>query len=237
MPFEIAVPCSHCGGSGAEPGTTVVTCETCAGVGRVQHVSRSVFGEFVRTAACPTCGGSGRRIETPCGECEGLGRVLEERKLDVTIPAGIHDGQRIRLSGEGHAGMLGARSGDVYVQVHVRRDPRFVREGDDIFSTVDLTMTQAALGATVTIPTLEGDHQLEFAAGTQPGQIVVLRGRGMPVLQGFGRGDQRVLVNVLVPRHLTDEQRRLLEQFEGHSHEKTYKSDEGLFDKLKNAFR
>jgi molecular chaperone DnaJ len=237
VPFEIAVTCTRCGGGGAEPGTNVVTCDTCAGVGRVQHVSRSVFGEFVRTAACPTCGGSGRRIETPCTQCEGLGRVLEERKLEVKIPAGIHDGQRIRLSGEGHAGVLGARAGDVYVQVHVKRDPRFVREGDDIFSTVDLTMTQAALGATVTIPTLEGEHELEFAPGTQPGQIVVLRGRGMPVLQGFGRGDQRVLVNVLVPRHLTDEQRRLLEQFDEHAHEKTYKADEGFFDKLKNAFR
>jgi molecular chaperone DnaJ len=237
VPFEVAVGCTRCGGDGAEPGTNVVTCETCAGVGRVQHVTRSVFGEFVRTAACPTCGGTGRRIETPCRECEGLGRVLEERTIEVKIPAGIHDGQRIRLSGEGHAGGLGTRSGDVYVQVHVKRDPRFVREGDDIFSTVDLTMTQAALGATVTIPTLEGDHQHEFAAGTQPGQIVVLRGRGMPVLQGFGRGDQRVLVNVVVPRHLSDEQRRLLAEFEEHSHETTYKADEGFFDKLKNAFR
>jgi len=238
VPFEIAVTCTHCGGNGAEPGTNVVTCDTCAGVGRVQHVSRSVFGEFVRTGPCPTCGGSGRRIETPCRECEGLGRVLEERQLDVKIPAGIHDGQRIRLSGEGHAGGLGARAGDVYVQVHVRPDPRFVREGDDIFSSVDLTMTQAALGATVTIPTLEGEQELEFAAGTQPGQIVVLRGRGMPVLQGFGHGDQRVLVNVVVPRHLTDEQRGLLEQFEEHSHEKTYTpDDEGFFEKLKNAFR
>jgi len=237
VPFEIAVTCTHCGGDGAEPGTNVVTCDTCGGVGRVQQVSRSVFGEFVRTMTCPTCQGSGRRIETPCRECQGLGRVLEERTLDVTIPAGIHDGQRIRLSGEGHAGLLGARAGDVYVQVHVKPDPRFVRDGDDIFSTVDLTMTQAALGETVTIPTLAGDEELEFAAGTQPGQIVVLRGRGMPVLQGFGRGDHRVLVNVVVPRHLTDEQRRLLAEFESHAHDRTYKADEGVFDKLKGVFR
>jgi molecular chaperone DnaJ len=237
VPFEVAVPCAHCGGNGAEPGTGVVTCETCAGVGRVQHVSRSVFGEFVRTTSCPTCGGTGRRVETPCAECEGLGRVLEERNVDVTIPAGIHDGQRIRLSGEGHAGQLGAPAGDVYVQVRVRSDPRFVREGDDIFSTVELTMTQAALGATVTIPTLAGDHEHEFAPGTQPGQVVVLRGAGMPVLQGFGRGDHRVLVNVLVPRHLSDEQRRLLAQFDEHADERTYKSDEGFFEKLKSAFR
>jgi molecular chaperone DnaJ len=237
VPFEIAVSCTRCGGNGAEPGTAVKQCETCGGIGRVQHVSRSVFGEFVRTATCPTCSGSGRTIETPCSECEGIGRVLEERNLSVTIPAGIHDGQRIRLSGEGHAGALGAQAGDIYVQVHVRRDPRFVREGDDIFSTVDLTMTQAALGATVSIPTLDGDHELEFDPGTQPGEIVVLRGRGMPVLQGFGRGDHRLLVNVLVPRHLSEEQQRLLEQFATRADEHTYKADEGFFDKLKSAFR
>jgi len=237
VPFQVAVTCAQCGGDGAEPGSNVTTCETCAGVGRVQHVSRSVFGEFVRTATCPTCHGPGRVVETPCAVCDGVGRVLEERKLDVTIPAGIHDGQRIRLSGEGHAGLLGARAGDVYVQVHVLRDPRFVREGDDIFSTVDLTMTQAALGTTVTIPTLDGDEELAFDAGTQPGAIVTLRGRGMPVLQGFGRGDHRVLVNVVVPRHLSDEQRRLLEQFDTHSDERTYKADEGFFEKLKSAFR
>lgn len=156
----------------------------------------------------------------------------------MTIPPGIHDGQRIRISGEGHAGGAGGRAGDVYVQVHVRSDPRFVREGDDIFSTVDLTMTQAALGTSLSIPTLAGEHELEFAAGTQPGQVVVLRGKGMPVLQGFGRGDHRVLVNVVLPRHLNDEQRRLLEQFDSHADDHTYKpDDEGFFDKLKSAFR
>src|SRR5262249_23544499 len=156
------------------------------GAGRLQQVSRSVFGEFVRTQTCPTCAGTGKRIETPCTVCGGAGRVLEERRLDVEIPPGIHDGQQIRLTGEGHAGGLGARAGDVYVRVRVRPDPRFVREGNDVFSTVDLTMTQAALGTTLTVPTLEGEAELEFAAGTQPGAIVVLRGRGMPVLQGFG---------------------------------------------------
>jgi molecular chaperone DnaJ len=237
VPFEVAVTCARCDGVGAEPGTAVTVCDTCGGAGRVQHVTRSVFGEFVRTGACPTCGGAGRRIESPCRECSGSGRVLDERRLEVTIPAGIHDGQRIRLSGEGHVGALGARAGDVYVQVRVRPDERFVREGDDIFSTVDLTMTQAALGTALTIPTLEGDEELEFAPGTQPGKVVVLRGKGMPVLQGYGRGDHRVLVNVVVPRHLTDEQRRLLEEFEQHTHERTYKPDESFFEKLKSAFR
>ncbi|MGH2936034.1 MAG: DnaJ C-terminal domain-containing protein, partial [Gaiellaceae bacterium] len=146
VPFRVAVACAHCGGDGAEPGTEITTCPTCGGAGRLQHVSRSVFGEFVRTQACPACGGSGRRIETPCGECDGAGRVLEERQLEVEIPPGIHDGQQIRLTGEGHAGVLGARAGDVYVRVHVRPDPRFVREGNDVYTTVDLTMTQASLG-------------------------------------------------------------------------------------------
>ena len=237
VPFQVAVTCSRCGGDGAEPGTEITTCPTCAGTGRLQQVSRSVFGEFVRTQACPTCGGTGRKIEQPCTQCEGAGRTLEERSIEVEIPRGIHDSQQIRIGGEGHAGLLGARAGDVYVQVHVRRDPRFVREGDDIFSTADLTMTQAALGTSLTIPTLDGDEELEFAAGTQPGEIRVLRGRGMPLLQGFGRGDHRVLVNVVVPRHMTDEQRRLLADFDAQTDDVTYKADEGFFDKLKSAFR
>jgi molecular chaperone DnaJ len=237
VPFQVAVTCAHCEGDGAEPGSKVTTCATCGGAGRLQQVSRSVFGEFVRTQACPACGGSGRTIETPCTECQGAGRVLEERRLEVSIPPGIHDGQRIRLSGEGHAGAVGARAGDMYVQVHVLHDARFVREGNDIFSTVDLTITQAALGAVLTVPTLDGDLELEFEPGVQPGEIRVLRGRGMPVLQGFGRGDQRVLVNVVVPRRLTDEQRKLLADFDARSDAETYKPDEGLFEKLKSAFR
>jgi molecular chaperone DnaJ len=237
VPFPVAVVCPACHGSGAEPGTSPVTCDTCGGAGRLQQVSRSVFGEFVRTQTCPRCAGSGRVVTHPCGECDGAGRILEERKLDVEIPRGIHDGQQIRISGEGHAGTLGARAGDVYVRVRVKPDPRFVREGNDIFSTVDLSMTQAALGTTVTIPTLDGEVALEFEPGTQPGETRVLRGRGMPVLQGFGRGDHRVLVNVAVPRRLTEEQRRLLKEFEDSARTDTYGVEEGFFDKLKSAFR
>jgi molecular chaperone DnaJ len=237
VPFEVAIPCRRCAGEGAEPGSDVKTCPACAGTGRLQQVSRSVFGEFVRTQGCPQCGATGRVVEQRCRDCGGAGRVLEERKLEVEIPAGIHDGQRIRLTGEGHAGALGGRAGDAYVLVRVKPDPRFVREGNDIFSTVDLTLTQASLGTKVEVPTLDGESELDFAPGTQPGEIVVLRGRGMPVLQGFGRGDHRVLVNVRVPRHLTDEQRRLLEQFEQLEGEETYRADEGFFEKLKSAFR
>jgi molecular chaperone DnaJ len=237
VPFGVAVPCDRCAGSGAEPDTPVTTCPTCGGSGRVRQVSRSVFGEFVRAGTCPTCSGAGKLIEHPCDKCNGAGRVLDERTLEVEIPAGIHDGQRIRLSGEGHAGTAGARSGDVYVEVHVRPDERFVREGNDVYTTVDLTITQAALGATVTVPTLSGDTEMAFDPGTQPGEVVVLRGRGLPVLQGFGRGNQRVLVNVTVPRRLTDEQRQLLEEFERLAGAETYEPGEGFFDKLKSAFR
>jgi molecular chaperone DnaJ len=237
VPFPVAVPCAGCGGSGAAPGTTPVACATCGGSGRLQHVSRSAFGEFVRTQVCPACRGAGQQIEQPCPDCKGEGRTVEERTLEVEIPAGIHDGQQIRITGEGHAGTLGARAGDVYVEVSVKPDPRFVREGNNIFSTVHLTITEAALGATVTVPTLDGETELEFQPGTQPGEIRVLRGRGMPALQSFGRGDQRVLVNVTVPRRLTEEQRQLLEQFAASADDDTYEADEGFFAKLKSAFR
>jgi molecular chaperone DnaJ len=237
VPYRVSAPCDRCDATGVEPGTEVATCPTCAGMGRIQHISRSAFGEFIRTQGCPDCGGTGRLITHPCEQCNGSGHRLVDRKLDVEIPPGIHDGQRIRLSGEGHSGAFGGRAGDVYVRVRIRPDPRFVREGDDIFSTVDLTMTQAALGTRVSVPTLDGETDLDFAPGTQPGEVVVLRGRGMPVLQGFGRGDQRVFVNVAVPRRLSDEQRDLLDQFERSADGDTYKADEGFFDKLKSAFR
>jgi molecular chaperone DnaJ len=237
VPFELAVLCSTCGGDGVEPGTTPVQCPRCEGAGRVHQVSRSVFGEFVRASACPQCGGRGVLVEHPCAACGGAGRVAESREVTVDVPAGIHNGQRIRLSGEGHAGSPGGRAGDVYVLVHVRPDPRFVREGNDVFSQVDLTIAQASLGATMTVETLEGPVELELPAGVQPGEVRVLKGRGMPVLQGFGRGDHRVLVNVLVPRRLTDEQRRLLGEFDRASDELTYRTDESFFDKLKSAFR
>jgi len=237
VPFDVAVACATCGGDGVEPGTSPVSCSRCGGSGRLQHVSRTVFGEFVRTQACPQCRGAGRIVEHPCKACDGAGRVAERRTIDVKVPAGIHDGQRIRVSGEGHAGELGGRAGDVYVGVHVLPDPRFVREGNDVYSQVDLTVVQAALGIGINVETLDGPVDVTLEPGVQPGDVRVLRGRGMPVLQGFGRGDHRVLVNVTVPRRLSDEQRRLLEEFDAASDEHTYRHDESFFEKLKSAFR
>jgi molecular chaperone DnaJ len=237
IPFPVEVACGTCGGSGAAPGTEPTTCARCGGAGRLQSVSASLFGQFIRTQACPDCGGAGRVVADKCPDCRGSGRVREQRMLDVEIPAGIHDGQRIRLTGEGHAGSFGGRAGDAYVLVRVRPDPRFVRDGSDIVSTVDLTMTEAALGARRSVPTLDGEHEIEFKPGTQPGEIHVVRGRGMPVLQGLGRGDHRLLVNVAVPRNLSEEQRRILAEFEALVHDSNYKPDEGFFDKLRAAFR
>jgi len=237
VPVQVATRCAECGGDGVQPGTSVSTCEDCGGSGRLQRVTRTGFGEFIRSQGCPRCNGTGRIVEHPCEACAGAGRVLDERGLDVEIPAGIHDGQRIRLTGEGHAGALGGQAGDVYVLVRIRPHERLVREGDDIYSTIELTMTEAALGTTAKVPTLDGEVELEVEPGTQPSAVRVLRGRGMPVLQGFGRGDHRVLVNVLVPRQLTDEQRRLLGEFEETASAETYRPDEGFFDKLKSAFR
>ena len=236
VPVETAVTCTTCSGNGAAPGTAIVTCIRCGGSGMLQQVSRSILGEFVRQTPCPECSGSGRRIETPCETCHGSGRTLVERTLEVQIPAGIHDGQQIRLTGEGNAGVQGGRPGDVYVQVRVREDERFVREGNDLFSQVNLTIVQAALGATVPVDTLSGVQELVFEPGTQAGDVRVLRGKGMPVLQGFGSGDHRVLVNVTVPRRITAEQRKLLEEFEQLSDDETYQHHHGFFDKLRNVF-
>jgi molecular chaperone DnaJ len=235
--FPAVVGCATCGGTGAAPGTSPTACSRCGGTGRLQSVSSSFLGQVVRTQACPQCGGAGEVVETPCEDCSGTGRLTEQRELEVEIPPGIHDGQRIRVSGEGHAGLLGGRSGDVYVLVEVRPDPRFVREGNDIVSAVDLTMTQAALGAIVAVETLAGEQELEFGPGTQPGEVRVLRGQGMPVLQGRGRGDHRVLVNVAIPAHLTDEQRGLLAEFARSEHERNYGSEGGFFERLRSAFR
>ena len=237
LAFEAAARCGTCGGNGVEPGKRPVTCPVCAGAGQLQQVSRSPLGQFVRTQACPRCAGAGTLIEDPCETCDGAGQTLERRSLEVSVPPGIHDGQRIRITGEGHAGPPGGRAGDVYVDVAVRADPRFVRDGNDLLSQVDLTITQAALGVTLVVPTIDGEEELEFTPGTQPGEVRVLRARGMPVLQGLGRGDHRVLLNVSVPRKLCEEQRRLLEEFESTADEGTYRAEEGFFDKLKSAFR
>ena len=238
LQVELAITCDTCGGNGAEPGTALSTCAECGGTGTLRQVSRSLFGEFVRTQPCPRCGGDGRLPETPCSNCDGAGRILRDVELELEIPAGIHDGQQIRMRGRGHAGANGAPAGDAYVQVRIRPHPALVRDGDDVVAPVRLTIAQAALGATVTVPTIDGETEVEFAPGTQPGEVRVLRGRGMPVLRTARRGDQRLLVDVVVPRRLDEEQRALLEQLDASLGEDAYRQDdEGFFERLKSAFR
>lgn len=237
VPLRVEASCSGCRGSGAAPGTSPERCRTCGGAGRVQAVSSSLLGQLIRTQTCPECRGVGHVIREPCSDCRGSGRVTQDRTLEVEIPPGIHDGQRIRIAGEGSVGESAGQRGDAYVLVRVAPDNRFVREDNDIVSTVRLTMTQAALGAEVSMPTLDGVEKLSFEPGTQPGEVLMLRGRGMPVLQGRGRGDHRVLVTVGIPRSLTDDQTRLLEEFEGHVHEANYKEEDSFFDRIRAAFR
>jgi molecular chaperone DnaJ len=234
---DIVSVCDRCLGSGAEPGTTPTTCPACQGAGHVQHVSQTAFGQFVQTTPCAACRGRGVRIDSPCTACRGHGRRRGTEPVEVQIPAGIMSGQRLRLAGRGHAGEAGAARGDLYVGVTVAEDSRFQREGNDVVSVLDLPFTRAAIGTTVTVETLEGPHEVEVHPGTQPGEMLVLRGKGIPVLGGRGRGDHRVVVNVLVPRKLSDEQRSLLDRFETTVDDATYAADDGFFGRLRAAFR
>jgi len=233
--FEAIATCENCHGNGAEPGTPIETCERCGGAGQLRGVTQTPFGQVVRATVCETCGGDGRVARTPCSACRGEGRTVARRKVSVEIPAGIRDGQRIRLGGRGHAGERGGPAGDLYVLVRVGEDERFVRDGDDLVTALDVPAPQAALGATLTAPTLDGEAEVEIPAGTQPGEVVVLRGRGMPSLRGGRRGALRVVVNVVIPRRLSREQRDLLEAFSGTITEENLRSDEGLVSKLRRV--
>lgn len=237
VPVRVAVACDRCDGSGAEPGTSPVECPACAGAGHVQQVSQSVFGQFVRSATCPRCEGAGRVVESPCERCDGAGRTLAALELDVDVPAGIHDGQRIRLRGQGHAGALGGPPGDVFVHVRVVAPEGLARDGDDLLVAVDVTITEAALGTTVRVPVADGTVELELPPGVQPGHVHVVRGSGMPSLHTGRRGDLRVQVGVRVPQRLTAEQRAQLLQLETALGEEAYQGEDGFFHRLKSAFR
>ena len=230
--------CETCHGNGAEPGTPIETCPRCQGRGQLRTVSRTPFGQVMSTTTCDQCGGDGKIPKEPCHTCHGRGRIVEQQQVSVDVPAGIADGQRIRVSGRGHAGERGGPAGDLYVLVRVKEDKRFVRDGDDLITAVDISSAQAALGATVEVPTIEGPDDLEIPAGAQPHDTLTLRGRGMPSLRGRRHGDLRVVVNVVTPRHLKPEQRELLERFaQTLTPENLSTGDETVFGKLRRAFR
>jgi molecular chaperone DnaJ len=241
VPIEVALPCERCGASGSEPGTSSRACPTCGGAGAVRSVSQNIFGQFVQQRTCPECGGAGEVLEQLCAECSGEGRRLVRRELEVDVPAGIHDGQQIRVRGEGHAGFRSPERGNAFVVVRVRTDPRFVRDGDDLHTAVRLTMTDAALGTTVTVASLSGEVELEIPPGTQPGEVRVLAGEGMPSLRGGRRGALYVRLDVAVPTALNSEQRHLLETVDRALGPDAYVprpgEDEGFFRRLKSALR
>jgi molecular chaperone DnaJ len=235
--YEAIVLCEHCRGNGAEPGTPIETCDRCGGSGQLRAVTRTPFGQVMRSAVCDKCGGEGRVPSDPCHVCRGRGRKVERVKVSVDVPAGIADGQRIRIAGRGHAGERGGPAGDLYVQIRVREDPNFVRDGDDLVTAVDVAAPLAALGTTVKVPTVgDDDVELDIPAGTQPHEVLVVRGKGMPALRGRRAGNLRVVVNVVIPKHLSREQRELLEQLAGSMTEHNLRTDEGVFGKLRRAF-
>ena len=233
--YEAIDRCEHCHGNGAEPGTPIETCERCGGAGQLQSVTRTPFGQMMRTVVCDVCGGDGKVPKEPCHECRGRGRLRATRRLEVEVPAGIADGQRIRMSGHGHAGEAGAPPGDLYVLIAVRQDERFVREGEHLITALDLPAPAAALGATLDVPTLDGIATVEIPAGTQPGEILTVRGEGMPTLRRGRRGDLRVVVNVVIPRRLDDEQRALLEELSSSLSDENLRSQESMFEKLRRV--
>jgi molecular chaperone DnaJ len=229
--------CASCGGSGARSGTTPITCSMCNGSGEVRRVRQSILGQMVTSNPCPRCAGSGEEITTPCPDCRGEGRRTEDTSFVVEVPAGVDNGSTLRLTGRGAAGPRGGRTGDLYVHLRVRPDPRFVREGVDLHHDLHIAVTQAALGASLSLDTLDGVEELSIAAGTQPGREIRLRGRGVPHVQGRGRGDLIITVVVDVPTGLTKEQETLLREFAAERSEEVAPAETGLFSKIRHAFK
>ena len=236
--YDVVGSCEHCHGNGAEPGTPITTCERCGGAGELRQVTRTPFGQMVRSTACEVCGGAGKIPQEPCGTCGGSGRTRQSRTSAIEVPAGIEDGQRMRITGSGHAGEAGAPPGDLYVEVRVAEDERFEREGSDLISTVAIPATEAMLGTTVTVPTLDGSEEVEVEPGTQPNTEKVLRGVGLPRLNSRRRGNQRVIFAVFVPTNLSDEQREMAERLDETIEEGNLEPPhgDGLFGRVRRAF-
>jgi molecular chaperone DnaJ len=235
--FPTLVTCDVCEGSGGEPGSEPERCPDCNGTGERRRVSQTILGQMVNITACPRCGGEGRIIGVPCHSCNGDGRVRHERRLVVNVPAGIDSGQRIALEGQGEAGPRGGPSGDLYVQVTVREHAELIRRGTELFYELPVTFPQAALGGSLTVPTVEGSETVEVQPGTQSGTEIRLRGRGVPRLRGAGRGDLHVIVTVVVPQKPSKAERDLLKQLGEVSGPAVLpKGGPGLLDRLRDLF-
>ncbi len=234
MTAQLRIPrlenCENCKGAGAAPGTTPENCQTCGGTGQVRYQQ----GFFSVARTCHACRGVGRVIGTPCQDCKGAGRIEREKSLEVKIPAGVETGSRMRVQGEGESGASGGPAGDLYVVIHVSEHEQFERQGGNLYSSVPITFAQAALGAEISVKTLGSDQNLKIPVGTQTGTVFRLKGQGMPVLGGRGKGDLFVAVTVVTPTSLTREQRRLLEQLADVENKDL--EDKGLVDKVRDIF-
>ncbi len=227
--------CSRCNGNGAEPGTSPVKCSTCNGQGEVRQVRQTFLGQMVQTATCPACNGRGETISSPCTTCRGSGLERKKVKKKVTIPAGVDHGTQIRLSGEGAPGENGGPNGSLYLVLEVKPHQFFKRRENDILLNLDINVAQAVLGANIDVPTLDGDEKLKIPAGTQPGKVFTIRGKGVPYLRRKDRGDQRVIVNVAVPTKLTKEQRELFEKLAESLGTTVKPQEKGFLDWLNEA--
>jgi molecular chaperone DnaJ len=235
--LETPAPCSTCGASGAQAGTYPTRCSACNGSGELRRVRHSILGQVMTASPCTRCGGRGEEITKPCPDCRGEGRRMEERAYTVDIPPGIDTGQTLRLTGRGAAGMRGAPPGDLYVHVRVQPHDRFQRQGYDLIHVLQLPMTQAALGAHLAYETLDGVEDLVIPAGTQAGRVFRLRGRGIPHLEGRGRGDLLVQVAVETPTGLTAEQEDMLRQLADDRGESVAPPEKGFLGRIRSAFK
>lgn len=234
--FQKIDTCDHCGGSGAEKGTTAKTCPNCNGTGQVRINQRTPFGVVQTSRSCDRCGGKGKVIDTPCPTCGGTGRVRKPKTIEINIPAGIDNEQILNVSGQGNAGANGGPDGDLRVYVNVRPHPIFERRGNDVWCEVPITFTQAALGAEVVVPTIDGRVSYQVREGTQPGDVFKLKGKGIPRISGHGRGDQYVRMTIEVPKNLSQSQKALLQDFDNGAEDKNYQKRKSFFDKIKDMF-
>lgn len=228
--------CSICDGSGAEPGTQPVTCKTCNGSGEVRQVQQTFLGSMVQVGTCPTCGGRGKMIENPCRNCRGSGLERKTRNLKVKIPAGVDNGNQIRMVGEGNPGTNGGPQGNYYLEINVAPHKFFKRSGNDILLDLNINMVQASLGDEITVPTVDGDVKLRIPPGTQPGRIFKLKEKGVPILNSKDRGNEMVTVNVAIPTSLSKEQEDLLTALGKTMGTDINIQERSFFDKLKDTF-
>lgn len=231
-----AVACDDCDGSGAGQGTEPVTCVDCSGTGQVQRVRQSLLGQMISTQACQRCRGFGQVIATPCASCSGEGRVVTDKTYQVDVPAGVDTGSTLRLTGRGATGPRGGAAGDLYVHLRVAPHETFERDGSDLVSEIDVSYPQACLGVSLDIETLDGNETLVVPPGTQSGRVFTLPRRGVPRLQGRGRGDLRIAVNVAVPTSLSDEEKVLLRQLAEMNGDEVAPEEQGFFSRIKSAF-